>query len=282
MTSRPQFPRIEWYQAGDGRRLVVRVWRTTVPPRARVVLLHGVLSHGGWYSASCAYLSGSGSEVHFLERRGSGINVDFRGDVDRWPTWPEDVESYLNQLPTNCPRVLGGISWGGKLAAAVARRHSDLVDGLILICPGIYAHQQPGRWQKLALQLARIPRIGSRYVPVPLEDAGLFTDHVAHRQFVARDPLALRQVTLRFALADQQLTQFAREAPSSLHMPTLLVLAGRDPIVENASMREYFRALAARDTTLHEYPDATHTLEFDPAAQSYMQDLARWIEHLSP
>ena len=47
-------PRIDFYSARDGRRLAVRVWNGIEPPRARVVMLHGITSHGGWYTRSCA------------------------------------------------------------------------------------------------------------------------------------------------------------------------------------------------------------------------------------
>jgi alpha-beta hydrolase superfamily lysophospholipase len=272
-----RFPTIENYAAADGERLAVRVWRPAAVPRARVVFLHGIVSHGGWYGASCAHLAAAGCEAHFLERRGSGLSGGPAGDVDHWQTWPADVEAYLERLGDERPRVLAGISWGGKLAAAVARRRPERVDALALICPGIYAHQQPGPLQRWALQLARLPVVGRRKVKIPLDDPALFTDVAVHRAYVGNDPLALRRITLRFALADQRLTHFARGAAGSLRMPTLLVLAGRDPIVDSQRMLEYLDATAADDKTVFEYPTAAHTLEFDPDAVRYCDDLTQWV-----
>lgn len=276
-----RFPEIEFYEAADKQQLAVRVWRTEIRPRARVVFLHGVVSHGGWYTHSCAHLAGAGCEVHFLERRGSGLNVAARGDVDRWQTWPSDAEVYLEGLGDERPRVLAGISWGGKLAAAVARRRPELVQGLALVCPGIYAYQQPGPLRRLALQLGRLPLVGRRRVSIPLDDPALFTDAETHRDFVRHDPLSLRDVTLRFALADQRLTNLARQAASSLTMPTLLVLAGRDRIVDNRRMRKYLDSIPAIDKAVYEYPAAAHTLEFEPDCTRYCEDLAAWVSHLS-
>src|SRR4051794_41222112 len=113
-------PNIEFYTAGGGRRLAVRVWRTAEPALARIVFLHGITSHGGWYEQIAYHLAAMGLDVHFLDRRGSGLNAEHPGDVDDWRTWVEDVGAYLI-VERGAPTVLCGISWGGKLAPAVAR-----------------------------------------------------------------------------------------------------------------------------------------------------------------
>src|SRR6187401_1092891 len=102
-TARPS--RIEFYTARDGRRLAARVWRTNDLPRARVVFLHGITSHGGWYNQVASYLASAGFDVHFLDRRGSGLNADEPGDVDDWRTWLDDVAVYLeSSLTTDATR----------------------------------------------------------------------------------------------------------------------------------------------------------------------------------
>jgi alpha-beta hydrolase superfamily lysophospholipase len=59
-------------------------------------------------------------------------------------------------------------------------------------------------------------------------------------------------------------------------MPLLLVLAGRDRIVNNSRTREFFNRTGSRVRTLIEYPDAAHTLEFEPEPEPYFADLASW------
>jgi alpha-beta hydrolase superfamily lysophospholipase len=270
-------PRIDFYSARDGRRLVARVWNSIDPPRARVVFLHGVTSHGGWYYRSCHYLNTRGFEVHFLDRRGSGLNALERGDVDRHETWIDDVAVYLEQVRNDRPVVLGGISWGGKLAPAVVRRHPGLVRGLALLCPGIYSQYDPNPVQRLALTVPVPQRTQSRRVEIPLRPASLFTDTPRWREYVDRDPLSLRQITVRFARADRRLTKLARGSATFIHTPTLLMLGGRDQIVANRRTRSFLSRTPAVHKTLVEYPNAAHTLEFEPDPQAYFADLADWI-----
>jgi alpha-beta hydrolase superfamily lysophospholipase len=269
-------PKVEFYSARDGRRLAVRVWSEVESPRARVVLLHGITSHGGWYHPSCHYLHGAGFEVHFLDRRGSGLNADERGDVAGHEQWIDDVAIYLAQVRSDRPVVLCGISWGGKLAAAVARRHPYLVQGLALLCPGLYSQFEPNALQRFALRLPMRNRMKRRHVAIPLT-AKLFTDSPRWRDYVASDPLSLREVTIGFSAADLRLTRFARDSATYLRMPTLLMLAGRDRIVDNRRCREFLGRTSAVHKTLVEYSSASHTFEFEPDRQRYFADLADWI-----
>jgi alpha-beta hydrolase superfamily lysophospholipase len=274
-------PRIEFYPAADGRRLAVRIWDVAASPQARAVFLHGITSHGGWYGRSSESLTDAGFEVHFLDRRGSGLNADKPGDVDSWTTWIDDVAAYLDRIrgepPRGYPAVLCGISWGGKLATAVARRHPGLVPALGLICPGLYSPHEPGLMKRLTLSAPAPERVQQRRLEIPLQHPALFTDCREWREFVARDPLSLRTVTWRFAREDRQLTRYARQAGPFLHMPMLLMLAGRDRIVDNRRTRAFFARTAASRRTLVEYPGAAHTLEFEPDPLPYFADLTNWI-----
>jgi acylglycerol lipase len=321
-------PRIDYYRASDGRRLAARVWVAVGPPRGRVVFLHGITSHGGWYDRSCRHLAEAGIEVHFLDRRGSGLNLDHRpGDVDRYETWLDDVAIYLDavarseergarserqeaggreqgagsgeigrqgacllaaSLTTHVaspfplppspfrPPVLCGISWGGKLAVAVARHRPHLVKALGLLCPGLYSPHEPSPLGRMLLAVPKPARLQQRRATIPLTPA-MFTNSRGRRDYIACDPLSLREVTLRFARADRRLTHFARESAAFLHMPLMLMLSGRDRIVDNSRTRAFFGRTPTAHKTLVEYPNAAHTLEFEPDPLPYFRDLADWI-----
>lgn len=283
---------IEFYTASEGHRLAVRLWPASLPARARVVFVHGIRSHGGWYGQCAEHLAAAGFEVAFLDRRGSGLNGQQAGDVSEWQVWLEDVARYVcsrNEAVGSAdaaagqansvarlPNVLCGISWGGKLAAAVVRRYPALFAGVALVCPGLYSPFMPGLCKKLVLAAPASARLRQKRLPVPLRDAKLFTGTPSWQRFIARDPLALRTITWRFAQQDRRLTRYAREAATFLHLPVLVQLAGQDRIIDNAGLRRYFGRIPSRHKMLIEYYGAGHTLEFEPNPQLYFDDLARW------
>jgi len=268
-------PRIEFYSASGGQRLAVRKWKAPAKPAARVVFLHGITSHGGWYDQSAEFLAAAGFDVAFLDRRGSGLNGDQVADVDNWRTWIDDVAAFID--PT-LPTILCGISWGGKLAAAIARTYPGLLAGVALICPGIYSPYMPGPLKRLLLAAPAPARLQQRRVTIPLQRPELFTDSPKWRDFIATDPLALRKVTWRFAQEDRKLTRYARDSATFLHLPTLLVLAGQDRIVDNPPTRDYFARIPSRHKMLIEYGNAAHTLEFERDPSRYFDDLTAWVD----
>ena len=290
--------------AHDGYRFFVRVWNAGLPPHGpsprvavslrdasaslgetrpragplgRVFFLHGIVSHGGWYESSCVRIAEAGFEVHFLDRRGSGLNAAARGDVDSPDTWVRDVADYIDSASRDRrPAILAGISWGGKLALAVARRHPGLIHGLALICPGVFSKFGAGWLERWAVGLASRTPARRRRVAIPLQDSHLFTDDPSWQRWIERDPLVLRRLTVRAARANWELGQYAENADNVPAIPILLMLAGRDRIIDNARTREFFGHLASPQKRLVEYPEAAHTFEFGPARQTYVDDFIDW------
>lgn len=272
---------IETYRAPDGQRLALRHFQPSFEPIASVVLLHGIISHSGWYGASAEYLADRGFDVCALDRRGSGLNMQQRGDVDTWRTWVDDIVAVCEERRQHGPVVLLGISWGGKIAPVVARERPDLLAGFGMLCPGIYAAQQPGIAKRSAMKATGTFGINERRVTIPLEDPALFTNSPKWQEFVRDDPLTLRKITLRFAREDHKLTCFSRQSPRFIRTPALMVLAGRDRMIKNQRTRRYLTELASQDKTLLEYPSAAHTLEFEPDPTVFFDDLADWVARVT-
>ena len=273
-------PQIRYHAAQDGYRFVTRVWEIENSV-ANVVYLHGIASHGGWYLSSCAHLAREGLGVHFQDRRGSGLNPDARGDVEDWKTWLTDVESYLARLPRQPPRILLGISWGGILAAAIARHRPALLSGIGLLCPGLCSKKAANLAQRSALRLAGLLGLNSLRVTIPLRDPALFTNSEKGRSYIAGDPFTLRKITIRAALANLVLTRYATESPEEIRVPTLLMIAGRDPITDNPRIRQYIQRISHENKRVIEYREASHTLEFEADPSPYFHDLAAWCREVA-
>jgi alpha-beta hydrolase superfamily lysophospholipase len=242
-----------------------------------VICLHGIISHGGWYVTSCGHLAEQGFEVHFVDRRGSGLNSPPRGDVDRFETWMTDVEDYASRLPDDAPKLLVGISWGGKLAAAIGKRGRHPFAGLALVTPGIAAQTKANLFQRRLLRFAGRAGLERRRVTIPLQDPALFTEVSAWQDYIRTDPLTLRRITIRFALADVALDQYMADSATKIRLPTLVMLAGRDRIIDNAGVRRFHDQLATPRKQLIEYPQAAHTLEFEPDSRRFFDELTDWL-----
>ncbi len=282
---------VETFTASDGYRWHYRGYlgTATLPlslPRAHVVCLHGIQSHADWYGYSCHRLSQAGFAVSFLDRRGSGLNSQDRGDAPSYGRLLDDVAEFLHYLrrtpgDSRIPVFLVGISWGGKLATAVQRWQPGLVDGLALLCPGFFPRVRLTRGELWRIGWARLvaPR---RYFPIPLNNPELFTATPQWQRFIREDPLSLHQATARFLVESARLDRYLRSAPAHIQVPVLLMLAEQDRIIDNASTRRYVKEFATGDKDIIEYAGAHHTLEFESDRERFSGDLQNWLERHCP
>ncbi|WP_337176315.1 alpha/beta fold hydrolase [Paludisphaera sp.] len=267
------------FTASDGYPFHVASWPARGESKGRVVVLHGVQSHSGWYPGLGSRLAAAGYDVSFPNRRGSGPNQQDRGHAPSDLRLVDDVAEWIAHLRAEAPALpvaLAGISWGGKIAVLTSVRRPELVDALALICPGL--EPRVGVTFREKLRIAKAVFTDRRKTfPIPLADPALFTDDPEKREYIRTDPLGLRQATAGLLLASFLIDRRLRRAPRKLTTPTLLMLAGRDRIVDNARTRRYFDRVAAEDREIIEYPDGSHTLEFDPDPVRYVEDLVAWL-----
>lgn len=266
------------HRAADGYPMHYVTYRPR-NPTALVIFLHGIQSHSGWYEASCRQLAEAGCVTLFLDRRGSGRNEQDRGDAKNTDQLITDVIDFVQarrkenpQLPT----LLAGISWGGKIALSVIARTPDIVEGAAFLCPGWFAKIGPSLRERLAIGWSSVlwPK---RMIRVPLSEPSLFTAEPSAQQFIADDPMALRRATARLLMGSKRLDFGLKKLPQHVHIPTLLMLAGQDRIIDNDRTRALYSQFKG-DRTIHEYPNAHHTLEFEADARQIFGDLITWLE----
>ena len=295
---------IDEFNAGDGYTWHYRRYAAVGVPRADVVFIHGIQSHAGWYEHSSASLAQAGFNVYFLDRRGSGLNQSERGDAPNFRRLLDDLAEFLTSLgqgdketgrqgdrspislspclpvslsSSRLPLFLAAISWGGKLAVALERRHPGLVDGLILACPGFFSKVRPTLGQRLLIILYRLFR-PRKLFPIPLNEPELFTANPVRHQFLRDDPLRLKYATARLLLESARLDAYLHFVPKYVHVPVLLLLAENDRIIHNRRTREYVQKFATPDKQIIEYPGAHHTLEFEPDPERFIADMRDWLE----
>jgi acylglycerol lipase len=229
-------PRVETQIASDGYPIHVAVWPVSGALRGRIVVLHGVQSHGGWYHRLGRTLAEGGYEAHFLDRRGSGANRVDRGHAPSARRLIDDLAERLKSIrdpDPSTPVVLAGISWGGKLAAITAAAHPLLVDALALICPGLQPRVGVSPGERLRIAWAFLFNSHKTF-PIPLSDPELFTASPEGQAFIAADLLGLHAGTAGLLAVSSFIDIRVRLSRKRIRQPILLMLAGQDRIVDNA------------------------------------------------
>lgn len=275
-------PIIRQLLTSDNQRLSFRHWTAVPECRGVVVTLHGIQSHSGWYTWSSERLAAAGYDVYFADRRGSGLNGIRRGHADHGLRLLNDVRQLIRiarreHADVSLPLTLMSVSWGGKIAAALAAAWPGEIDRLALLYPGLIPLRQPTRFESLKLNVARRCDVRFRGVDLPLSDPQLFTAVPEHQRFIAEDPLALHRVTSGFLNAGRDLDRIVQHRCRHIVHPTLLMLAGQDQIIDNDATSQLVARFAATRQTTIRYPEACHTLEFEPEREQFISDLTDWL-----
>lgn len=267
----------------DGYTVRGRYWPAT-HPRAAIIYLHGIQSHGGWYEHSASVLASEGCAVLLPDRRGSGLNADCRGDVPDRRQLLVDNETLSGWLceATGIERLaIVGVSWGGKLAAASVNGCRNRFAAALLIAPGIYPAVDVGWQVRMRIGVSLLTGRGRRPFELPLQDPALFTDNPAGRAFIAADRLKLTHATARFLFVSRLLDGKVRRARPARGIAATLVLADRDKIIRNGPTETWFRAWAGPSAEVRQVPASAHTLELDADNSAFMAILRRWAGQLA-
>jgi alpha-beta hydrolase superfamily lysophospholipase len=179
------------------------------------------------------------------------------------------------------PTLLMAVRWGGKLAALTAARRPGKIAGLALLAPGLCTLVRANLIQRAALRAADAAGLGGRRIKIPLDDPALFTDVPEYQHYIRDDPLTLRHATARFLRISLDLDEELRRSRGQIRCPTLLMLAGRDGIVDNQATRQFVQTFGTSRKTVIEYPEARHTLEFEAGRERVFSDLAAWLDGIT-
>jgi len=247
-----------------------------------VVYLHGIQSHPGWFGGSAARLAQGGHAVYQVTRRGSGCNDLERGHAASAQQLIDDVWAacLMARQHADCQQVhLLGVSWGGKLASCFALdpRRSARLASVTMVAPGIVPKVDLPLAEKLRVASSLILKSGRRF-DIPLNDVALFTGNEVLRLYLRQDRHRLKTATARLLYASYCLDRMLRKAPMGcLKLPTTLILATQDEIINNVATKDMVTALAGGPLVVRRLV-GSHTLDFEADTREFHKTLVEAIQ----
>ena len=279
-----RMPRRLALRLGDGYETSIYEHRSAGASSGSPVLYaHGIQSHPGWFVASAAAIAQNGHRVFQVTRRGSGANTHSRGHAPSAKCLLADIRTSVDFVleRTGAKRIhLVGVSWSGKLLAAylAGQSQQDHFASLTLIVPGIASLVDVSLVTKcgIALSLVVCPR---KEFDIPLNDVDLFTNNEAMLDYLRADPFRLNKATARFLYSSHCLDGLLRRAASGcIRVPTTLMLARQDRIIDNVATRRIVERLTASTPVVKEF-DSVHTLEFTADPEQFLNALNDAVDH---
>jgi alpha-beta hydrolase superfamily lysophospholipase/predicted GNAT family N-acyltransferase len=275
----------EWTARGEGeggQTLQVREWRPARGHGEGLYLLHGLGEHSGRYDALARWLCVRGWTVRAHDHAGHGASGGPRGVLDRPDRLRRDAAAQLAGFAAELgrPAWLLGHSMGGAMAAELVAAERVPVAGLVLSSPALAVD--------LAAPMRAAVSVLQALAPSLALGNGLDADRLSHDAAAVRayreDPLVHDRISARLIGWIRQAGERARAGASTLTVPTLLLVAGDDAMVQAEGSHAFARAAPAGTVRLHGYDGLYHELfnEAQPGRDAVLDDLDHWLrERLS-
>jgi alpha-beta hydrolase superfamily lysophospholipase len=267
-----------WLTMQDGQALYLRDWPNPSAHDA-VLIVHGLGEHSGRYEQLARWFLARGYAVRSYDQRGHGHTPGQRAAIRHSDDLLRDLAVVYNDYSASFGKqpLLLGHSMGGAVALRTVLDGRVEPPALILSSPALRTYEAP--W------LRRLAALLTRVLPdLPLRN-GLSLDGLSHDPKVIED---YRNDALCSGAITPRVADFIFRAGVSsiaeawrLKVPTLLLVAGSDRLVDPSGSREFAdgawatKQLTSRffDTLFHELFNETETGRHQVLAQ-----LADWLK----
>ncbi len=259
-------------EAVDGTVLFTRRWRAN-PPRAVVLIVHGLGEHSGRYGHVGGFFADRGLETVAFDLRGHGRSGGSRVDIDDFTTYLQDLAKVIDTevVPMDLPWVLYGHSMGGLIGALHLEGTERQPTAAVLSAPALDADVPPPL--KIAAEVFGRVAPGLRF-PNSINGEQLSRDPRVGEAYFA-DPLVETKTTARFGRGLFAAQRRAREAIDAIALPTLVVHGAEDELVPPSASAPLAAVEGIERKLL---PGLRHEVHNEPEHLEVLRDVAAWID----
>ena len=266
------------FVAFDGTTIFHQAWLPAEPPRAVVLLVHGLGEHSGRYGHVADTLVAAGYAVHALDHRGHGRSGGKRAFVKHYDELLRDLHQFrqlVERQHPDVPLVILGHSMGGNIAMGYTLGNQDGIAALVLSGPALKIGDDFS-----PVQLTVLGAI-ARVLP-GLRPQGLSADAISRDPAVVRayldDPLVYSgKISAGLGAALIGAMRSFPDRYAELRLPILVLHGTADQLADVAGSRELESKALSADLTAHYYEGLYHEVFNEPERERVLADLTSWL-----
>ena len=250
--------------------------------RSQIVLVHGLGEHMGRYTHVIQHLNDWGFAVRTYDQYGHGKSSGKSGCLPSQNRLLDDLALVMDdtrkhmaaQNHANAPLILLGHSMGGLVAARFVSLAIRPVDALVLSSPALGA--------KLKgidkLLLAILPKIAPNLaVPNGLDASKISHDPEVVKAYLA-DQLVHNKISPRLGKWIMDSGAATIQLASTWRVPTLLMFAGKDKLVDSAASRMFTSLVPKSILQSTCYEALYHEIFNEVDSSPVFGELRTWLE----
>jgi alpha-beta hydrolase superfamily lysophospholipase len=252
-------------ESWDGTELFYRAWLPNGKADKALFLFHRGHEHSGRWQAVVDALDLEDVAVFAWDARGHGLSRGERGAAPNFAAVIKDVDAFVRSIAKE---------HGIALSNVICLGHSL---GAIAVAAWVHDYAPPIRAMILATAAFRV----RLYVPfagpmLRLKQAtfgsGSVTSYVTARMLTRvetemraykADPLISRKIAVNILLDVQDTSSRLLADAGAINLPTLMLGAGSDWVVDLIAQRNFFKDLSSSIKRMHVFPAARHAIFHD-------------------
>jgi lysophospholipase len=280
-----QQPPAHWLSDEGGGRLAFSAY-PAADPKLHLLISHGFGEHRGWYDHVAAAFRDEGISAYTFDHFHHGSSSGRPADAPRYEVLTHGLRLALEQgvephRTQGAPLALLGHSNGGL---AVLRALDELppgtVSAVVLSNPLLALPPRFSVWGYAAARLLAHIAPGLK-LPVRNLPWRLTGDRTVWPDY-ARDPFRFRSVSVRFFLEMMHAARQARRGANCHDSPLLLLLSGKDRVVDSAATLAWFEGLDCPAKRLIPYPGLRHEIFNERPWRTVAGEVAMWLKAQAP
>ncbi|MBV7434931.1 lysophospholipase [Cardiobacteriaceae bacterium TAE3-ERU3] len=240
-----------------------------------IMLVHGLGEHSKRYNELVSWLVLHEYAVLGYDQYGHGRSPGKRGVLTHEMQLLEDLGTMVSQVKErfkDVPLYLLGHSMGGLLVLDCALTHSDEISGVIALSPALKVSSGI-KGLFLPIMLKVVPDLALNN-GLPISGVSRNSEVIAAYK---QDELVHEKITPRLAQYILFAGERVRSRAKSWQVPTLLLYAGDDQLVNPQGSTEFVQAAPQKVVTAQCFEDAYHELHHEPDTTAFYQALEHWL-----
>jgi alpha-beta hydrolase superfamily lysophospholipase len=261
-----------------GVRIVYDVWTPDTPPRAVVVLSHGLGEYARRYDHVAQRFGEAGLVTYALDHRGHGRSGGKRMLVRDITEYTGDFDTLVGIAKREHPAlkcIVLGHSMGGGIVFAYGVERPDNYDLMVLSGPAVAAQDLVHPAMALVAKGlgALVPGL-----PVQELDESLISRDPAVVEAYRTDPLVYHgRVPAGVGRALLQVGETMPQRAPALTAPLLVVHGSDDGLIPVDGSRRLVECVGSTDVELKVYPGLYHEVFNEPERDQVLDDVVSWI-----
>jgi alpha-beta hydrolase superfamily lysophospholipase len=261
-----------------GVRIVYDVWTPEAPPRAVVVLSHGLGEYARRYDHVAQCFGDAGLVTYALDHRGHGRSGGKRmlvRDISEYTADFDTLVGIATREHHGLKCIVLGHSMGGGIVFAYGVERPDNYDMMVLSGPAVAAQELVS---PLMLVAAKVLGVLVPGLPVQELDVEAISRDPAVVAAYNDDPLVYHgKVPAGVGRALLQVGETMPQRAPALTAPLLVVHGSEDRLIPVDGSRRLVECVGSTDVELKVYPGLYHEVFNEPERAQVLGDVVSWI-----